>query len=97
MASENCLIGSLLIKCLSDLQMVCKFKLAHYVHWFKFDSPSKSEVYDFIIVKRFVNFQALDPKFHFALEPTVLKLPRTINQKRYSERPQDKGLRHLRS
>ena len=69
--------------------------------WLNFDSPLKSKVSDFQIADIFVDFQALDPKFHLALEPKVLKLEGSsfgnmlsiyILKNRHSEMSQGTGL-----
>ena len=50
-------------------------KIALYVLWINFKGPPKSEVSNVCDkILRFVDLQPLDPKFHLALEPKVLKL-----------------------
>ena len=46
--------------------------------WINFKGPPKSEVSNVCDkILRFVDLQPLDPKFHLALEPKVLKLEDT--------------------
>ena len=87
--------------------MVCKFKFVRYVPRFNFTALRSSNCPIFK-QQNLVDFQALDPTFHLALEPKILKLEsssfgnrQSIKRKKYpepsvlnhySERLQEKGL-----